>query len=499
MTSLDNFEVCDIMVDYRTREEMTSDESKEFCSDTVMADNNTTKELTPNHSDKSKEITSNESDKIYDDAGMKEKVIKRVQANTDTSKVIISNETKVCRDVSMIDNDLPIEEHSFEIKEQRIVKKVVDEKLSRSHERNKRERDDSFLQRGNYSNTRSIGKSTSATKKDDSEWDYNVIHVDSCDLQVVGGHDTEEFTTGDSHRDATRIQNVGNKVTATQEITPTDIGQSQQNPDIKQLTHLKFRKILPKVNSAYKGFNHNIEVQGKQDLMHTILNPAKREEYTYCDRTKRHKENLNRHERDDASRQYKCTYCNKTFAAPSDVKEHERIHTGEKPHKCTYCDKGFPRQSHLKRHELIHTGASPHKCKYCGKAFRNNWDVEVHERIHTGVKPYTCKLCNKAFTQRSGLNVHGRVHTGVTPYQCNQCNKAFTRKSHLMEHERIHTGVKPYKCTYCNKAFTQKGTLKKHERTHTGAKPYKCQKCDKAFTRRNDLSKHEHIHSGDKI
>lgn len=479
MTSLGDKEFSDT-VDCDTLEEMTSNQSKELYSNAVMADSSATKEIESSNKglldyNRDKEVKSNHS---HDD-GMKDNSIKGI-----------------CRNVSMMDHGAT-EEHPFKIKQERIANKEAHEKLS-SDERSKDQRNDSSFQQGNCSNNCSIGKCTSATDKDDTDWDYNVIHVDSSDLQVVGGHSPEEFTAGNNyHQDAPHIQKIGIKVTATREITSTDNGRNRQKPDIKKVTpQLKFRKILPKfVIPYYKVVTHNIDGQGKEVYIDPNLNPSKCEQNANCVKTDTHEEKVSRDEDGDAiGGQYKCTYCTKTFAAQSDVKEHEQTHTSEKPFKCAYCNKGFPGQSHLKRHEILHTGASPHKCKYCGKAFRNKWDVEVHERTHTGEKPYTCKLCNKAFTQRSGLNVHGRVHSGVAPYRCNQCNKAFTRKSHLMEHERIHTGVKPYECPYCNKCFTQKGTLKKHERTHTAVNPYPCKNCYKSFTRQSDLWNHERIH-----
>ncbi len=40
-----------------------------------------------------------------------------------------------------------------------------------------------------------------------------------------------------------------------------------------------------------------------------------------------------------------CFECEKTFITDGDSKQHERIHTGEKPYKCSHCDKRFSRQT----------------------------------------------------------------------------------------------------------------------------------------------------------
>lgn len=51
---------------------------------------------------------------------------------------------------------------------------------------------------------------------------------------------------------------------------------------------------------------------------------------------------------------YQCSFCNKVCVRPSDLKIHERIHTGEKPYHCSLCEMRFTTTSNLNRHQRMH-------------------------------------------------------------------------------------------------------------------------------------------------
>ncbi|KAI5636831.1 hypothetical protein NE865_10422 [Phthorimaea operculella] len=114
---------------------------------------------------------------------------------------------------------------------------------------------------------------------------------------------------------------------------------------------------------------------------------------------------------------YKCSMCDKGYRSRGELRDHENYqHKGQTKHQCPVCGKALATRRCITRHvRRAHHGVKEQArdkiCQQCGKAFRDKKGLREHEFIHTGERPLSCEICGCSFRQSASLYTHKRrVH-----------------------------------------------------------------------------------------
>lgn len=81
------------------------------------------------------------------------------------------------------------------------------------------------------------------------------------------------------------------------------------------------------------------------------------------------------------------------------------------------------------------SGKGLHHCTYCPYSTSVKTNIVNHMRTHTGEKPFVCQMCPYRSNQRTNLKTHMRTHTtSEKSYMCPHCSFSYKNKANLVTH-----------------------------------------------------------------
>ena len=234
---------------------------------------------------------------------------------------------------------------------------------------------------------------------------------------------------------------------------------------------------------------------------------------------------------------FQCKICKKAFAQANNLKYHMNTHTKEKSQKVNLSAITYSHTNNMNSEAGMNCKEKPFKCQLCESWFTRISNLKVHQRSHTGEKSpmekhliikiqsgdktsYRCGICSKVFAHYSSMHRHLRNHKDDKHEDDHR--DVSQSNQNIGNSDQIQIEKKPLQCYFCPSAFLSLGDLEKHMQIHTNGtpasrqcdeshsnqdiynsdqiqiekKPLQCYVCSSAFERLEDLQKHLLVHNG---
>jgi len=212
--------------------------------------------------------------------------------------------------------------------------------------------------------------------------------------------------------------------------------------------HMNIHKSKYKCTDCGRCFISNY-VLAKHRQSHTGVKPF---ECTVCGRRFMRARYLVEHSRTHSGEKpYKCHMCDKAFSQCGSRNVHMRVHAG--PYNSSQSNKSFSQVSDVKKHiSREETNKRSCRCPYCRKLFKTNSLLKQHVRVHTGEKPFSCRHCSDCFMWQWQLKQHLlKSHSQGIWLICDICQKHFSDSCNFNVHLPVfeHKGTETFVFSEC--------------------------------------------------
>ncbi|KAJ0171685.1 hypothetical protein K1T71_012448 [Dendrolimus kikuchii] len=165
-----------------------------------------------------------------------------------------------------------------------------------------------------------------------------------------------------------------------------------------------------------------------------------------------------------------CEICNKVLANQVTYNSHMQRHNTCR-YVCDKCAKGFPVLAELHIHQISKHGIGPYlPCEHCSYKAPTKLKLKEHIRLHTGERPFTCDKCGLTFRRQAIWRNHQYLHM-EKQVQCKICPQKFYRNYHMLAHmNNVHERKYLYMCSVCDVTYAKIGTVRRHMITKHGIK-----------------------------
>uniref|UniRef100_A0A4W5KU21 C2H2-type domain-containing protein n=1 Tax=Hucho hucho TaxID=62062 RepID=A0A4W5KU21_9TELE len=147
---------------------------------------------------------------------------------------------------------------------------------------------------------------------------------------------------------------------------------------------------------------------------------------------------------------YSCYVCHKKYTSAHSLRDHGRIHTGERPYPCNQCGQRF----RVKQFLILHLRKA-HADVYGGEESSGDlsWTEPVEEPMANGAEQQPAiKSKGKDDRQAKANSKRQQMTETDGLFQCTVCKMLLSSQVSLVQHFRIHTGEKPPSCDMWQKS-----------------------------------------------